>query len=53
MADKKKPEDLSGKIKTALNKAIKKVIAEEKSRNGYLIVSDKEGNIRKIPAAEL
>ncbi|HLG38463.1 MAG TPA: hypothetical protein VI461_02305 [Chitinophagaceae bacterium] len=53
MAEKKKTEDLSGKIKVALDKAIKKVIAEEKSRNGYLVVSDKKGNIKKIPASEL
>lgn len=53
MADKKKVEDLSGKINKALQKAIQKVIAEEKSRNGYLVISDKDGNIKKIPAAEL
>ena len=53
MASKKKSEDLSGKIKPALDKAIKKVIAEEKSRNGYLVISDKNGKIKKIPASEL
>jgi hypothetical protein len=53
MSVKKKSEDLSGKIKVALDKAIKKVIAEEKARNGYLVVSDKKGNIKKIPASEL
>ena len=53
MATKKKTEDLSGKIKIALDKAIKKVVAEEKSRNGYLVIADKEGKIKKIPASEL
>jgi len=53
MADKKKNKDLSAKIKIALSKAIEKVIAEEKARNGYLVVSDKKGNIKKIPASEL
>ena len=53
MANKKKTQDLSGKIQIALDKAIKKVIAEEKSRNGYLVISDKQGNIKKIPASEL
>jgi biotin-(acetyl-CoA carboxylase) ligase len=53
MPDKKKSEDLSGKIKVALDKAIKKVIAEEKARDGYLVVADKDGKIKKIPASEL
>ncbi|MEJ0102470.1 MAG: hypothetical protein WDO19_07935 [Bacteroidota bacterium] len=50
---KKQKEDLSDKIKVALNKAIKKLIAEEKARDGYLVISDKEGNIKKIPARDL
>ncbi len=49
----KKKEDLSSKIKTALDKAIQKVIAEEKSRNGYLVISDKKGNIKKVRAKDL
>jgi hypothetical protein len=53
MTQKKKTEDLSAKIKIALDKAIKKVIEEEKARDGYLIVSDKNGKIKKIPAKNL
>ena len=53
MENKNKSEDLSGKIKIALDKAIKKVIAEEKLRNGYLVVADKNGKVKKIPASEL
>jgi len=34
-------------------KAIKKVIAEEKARNGYLVISDKNGVIKKIAAKDL
>ena len=49
----KKSEDLSDKIKVALDKAIKKVIAEEKARNGYLVISDKKGGIKKVPAKDL
>ncbi len=49
----KKREDLSPKIKVALNKAIQKVIAEEKARNGFLVISDIEGNIKKIAAKDL
>ena len=50
---KKKSTDLSDKIQVALDKAIKKLIAEEKARDGYLVVSDKDGKIKKIPARDL
>jgi hypothetical protein len=43
----KKSEDLSDKIKVALDKAIKKVITEEKARDGYLIISDKKAGLKK------
>ena len=48
-----KSRDLSDKIKIALDKAIKKLIAEEKARNGYLVIADKDGKIKKIPAKDL
>jgi hypothetical protein len=48
-----KKDDLSGKIKIALDKAIQKVISEEKARNGYLIISDKKGHIKKVAAKDL
>lgn len=48
-----KGEQISKKIQTALDKAIKKVIAEEKARNGYLVVGDKNGKVKKIPAKDL
>ena len=48
-----KVNDLSSKIKIALDKAIEKVIAEIKAKNSYMVVSDKKGNIKKIPASEL
>lgn len=53
MSTPKKREDLSPKIKVALDKAIQKVIAEEKARNGYLVISDEKGNIKKIAAKNL
>ena len=53
MNNPKEREDLSPKIKVALDKAIQKIIAEEKARNGYLVVSDNKGNIKKIAAKEL
>lgn len=49
----KKREDLSGKIQVALDKAIHKLISEEKARNGYLVISDKNGNVKKIAAKDL
>jgi len=50
---KKKSEDLSDKIQIALDKAIQKVIAETKAKNSYLVIADKKGNIKKIPAKDL
>ena len=48
-----KPGDLSAEIKVALDKAIKKLVEEEKSRGGYLVVSDKKGGAVEIPAKDL
>ena len=49
----KNKKDLSSKIKIALDKAVKKIIAEEKDRGGHLVVGDENGNIKKIPAKDL
>lgn len=53
MKMEERDEDLSEKIQAALDKAIKQVIEEEKARNGYLVIADKDGNIVKIPAKDL
>jgi hypothetical protein len=53
MNSDKKGEDLSDKIKIALDKAIQKIIAEEKARDGYLVISDKKGGVTKVPARDL
>ena len=53
MSSSKKREDLSDKIKVALDKAIEKVIAETKAKNAYLVIADKNGKIKKIPAKDL
>ena len=53
MTNSKKREDLSEKIKIALDKAIISVIAETKAKNSYLVIADKQGNIKKIPAKDL
>jgi hypothetical protein len=53
MSFKQPREDLSEKIKIALDKGIKKLIAETKAANSYLVISDKNGKIKKIPAKDL
>lgn len=53
MNNRPKREDLSGKIKIALDKAIAKVVAETKAKNSYLVIADKKGKIKKIPARDL
>lgn len=45
--------DLSGKMKAALDKATKRVIQEEKARDGFLVTGDAAGNVKKIPAKDL
>jgi len=40
-------------IEKGLRKVSQKLIAEEKTRNGYLVISDKKGNIKKVPAKDL
>lgn len=46
-------ETLSDKLRLAFDNAREQVIAEEKARNGYLVVSDKNGKVIKIPAKDL
>jgi hypothetical protein len=48
-----KKKDLSGKIKDALDKAVRKVIEAERKKDGYLVTGDEAGNIKKIPAKDL
>jgi hypothetical protein len=40
-------------IEKGLKKVSQKLICEEKARNSYLIISDKKGHIKKIPAKDL
>lgn len=53
MSNGKKREDLSPEIKIAPENTIKKVIPETRAKNSYLVISDKKGNIKKIPAKDL
>ena len=40
-------------IEEGLKKVSEKLIAETKESNGYLIIADKEGNIKKVFAKDL
>ena len=40
-------------IERGLKKVSERLIAEEKARGGYLIISDKNGNIKKVSAKDL
>ena len=40
-------------IEAGLKKVSQRLIAEEKARNGYLVISDKKGGIKKVPAKDL
>jgi len=53
MITQKNTEDLSTKIKIALDKAVEKVIAETKTKNCYLVFADDKGNIKKVFAKDL
>ena len=41
------------KTTDALNKVTQQIIAETKASNSYIVVSDKNGKIKKIPAKDL
>ena len=49
----KKHQDLSRSADAALKKVSKKLIEETKKQNGYLVVADKKGIVKKIPAKDL
>ena len=40
-------------VDAALKKVSKKLIEETKKQNSYLVVADKKGIIKKIPASDL
>lgn len=49
----KKGEDLSPKIKEALERAKKRLIVETKALNSYVVNADKNGKIIKTYAKDL
>ena len=49
----KKEADLTDKLSKGFKKVRKKLLAETKANNSYLVIADKQGNIKKIPAKDL
>ncbi len=48
-----KHKDLSEAITKALKKVSEKLIAEAKEQNSYLVISDENGNIKKVYGKDL
>jgi hypothetical protein len=40
-------------IEKGLKRVSQKLIYQEKARNGFLVISDKKGHIKKVPAKDL
>ncbi|GEM_PF-4740059 len=39
--------------KEGLEATRKKLVAEEKKKHGYLVIADKHGRVKKVPASQL
>jgi hypothetical protein len=53
MVNKNITGDLSEKMRIGFEKARLKLLEQEAKNNGVLVISDKDGNIKKVPAKEL
>lgn len=53
MANKELKGDISDKIRKGFDKARLKFLEEEAENNGVIIISDKNGNIKEVPAKDL
>ena len=49
----KRHQELADNLEKGLKKVSEKIIAETKEKNSYLVISDKKGNIKKVPAKDL
>ena len=49
----KKDQELSDALKKGLKEVSEKLIAETKDTNGYLVIADKNGKVKKVPAKDL
>ena len=46
-------KSFSALTEEGLRQVRKKLIKEEKEKNGYLIIAGKDGKVKKVPAKEL
>ena len=53
MNNDKNKHDISTTLEKSLKKVWEKLIEEEKKNNGYIVISDKDGKVKKIPAKDL
>ena len=53
MVNKNVTEDLSERMQVGFDKARLKLLEREAKNDGFLIISDKDGHIKKVPAKEL
>jgi hypothetical protein len=53
IAFSKKHQALSAALEKGLKKVSKKLIAETKKNNGYLVLADKDGKVKKVAAKTL
>ena len=49
----KRHEEMGRAVNAALKKVSKKLIEETKKENSYLVIADKNGTVKKIPAKDL
>lgn len=48
-----RPFDLSERLAAGFKKVRENLIADEKKKNGYFVVTDKKGNVIKVSAKDL
>lgn len=53
MANNKKSEDISDKLRIGFDRARLKFLQKKAQENGYVIVSDAKGNVIRVPARDL
>ena len=46
-------KDILAALEKSLEKVRKKVIETEKKNGGYIVIADKDGKVKKIPAKDL
>lgn len=46
-------KDISATLEKSFAKVREKLIKEIKKNNGYLVIGDKDGKVKKIPAKDL